>query len=346
MVFGALPRRPATKAAADRSHALTVVLGLFAAAACVVMYHRVSWFHLAVDDSDAAELASLSTPAGEKVAAAALAQGVAAAGAWANGAAWAIQLAAAGAPPPPPPAVSGSGPDAPVPEVPEVPDAPPPAPPPPPAPQDPQPLAAVATAANTTANTTAPPAVYAAGSGPAAPGSFEDPENDETGEDGAVAQAVRAAAAAPVCDREGCWSASADRPAPMPAEQIPLSAVTTGGDPRQRRSLTRSSHLAFDGAVHAPVNAKAIWNPFSDETPRDRFLATLYRLGGYANWGQCDDRVGKAVDDGVNVILWFAIGFSYLNAKTPAHRHSICWHPLSFPIETPGKHVEGVRAPS
>jgi hypothetical protein len=28
---------------------------------------------------------------------------------------------------------------------------------------------------------------------------------------------------------------------------------------------------------------------------------------GYANWGECDDKIVKAVEDGVNVVIWFAI---------------------------------------
>jgi hypothetical protein len=28
---------------------------------------------------------------------------------------------------------------------------------------------------------------------------------------------------------------------------------------------------------------------------------------GYANWGECDEKIVEAVENGVNVIIWFAI---------------------------------------
>lgn len=28
---------------------------------------------------------------------------------------------------------------------------------------------------------------------------------------------------------------------------------------------------------------------------------------GYASWGECDDKIIKAVEDGVNILIWFAI---------------------------------------
>jgi hypothetical protein len=28
---------------------------------------------------------------------------------------------------------------------------------------------------------------------------------------------------------------------------------------------------------------------------------------GYANWGECDDKIIEAVENGVNVVIWFAI---------------------------------------
>lgn len=30
-------------------------------------------------------------------------------------------------------------------------------------------------------------------------------------------------------------------------------------------------------------------------------------LIGYANWGECDDKIIQAVENGVNVVIWFAI---------------------------------------
>ena len=34
---------------------------------------------------------------------------------------------------------------------------------------------------------------------------------------------------------------------------------------------------------------------------------------GYANWGQCDDKIVQAAKDGVNLIIWFSINLAAVN---------------------------------
>ena len=34
-------------------------------------------------------------------------------------------------------------------------------------------------------------------------------------------------------------------------------------------------------------------------------------VSGYANWGQCDEGLIKACEDGVNVLIWFSINLAY-----------------------------------
>lgn len=66
-------------------------------------------------------------------------------------------------------------------------------------------------------------------------------------------------------------------------------------------------------------------------------------LAAYANWGECDDKLVRAVDDGVNVLIWFSInlgatpdgkrplitgpatGKTYLDCVANKVRWSMCW---------------------
>lgn len=43
---------------------------------------------------------------------------------------------------------------------------------------------------------------------------------------------------------------------------------------------------------------------------------------GYANWNQCDDLIVRAVEQGVNVVMWFSINL-VADPETGATMHAI-----------------------
>lgn len=38
---------------------------------------------------------------------------------------------------------------------------------------------------------------------------------------------------------------------------------------------------------------------------------------GYANWGQCDEKILKAVEEGVNVVIWFSVDLTISSEGKP-----------------------------
>jgi hypothetical protein len=46
---------------------------------------------------------------------------------------------------------------------------------------------------------------------------------------------------------------------------------------------------------------------------------------GYANWGECDEKIIEAVENGVNVVIWFAI-----NLVTDGKGLTLLCHPYSI----------------